>query len=162
MTKVSRASKRGIFLQLLEPLKLDTAKILPYTESLLQQNSDTFEEPTGLPPNRSYDYAIVLKEGTSPISVISYRYLFFQKEEIEKIVRELLKMGVIKLSQSPFASPILPVRKADGTRRMCVDYRVINKETIKDKFPIHVVDKLLDELHKAKFVPKLDLRSSYH
>jgi hypothetical protein len=92
-------------------------------------------------------HSITLKFDAQPVCVRPYKYPYFHKEEIEKIVAKLLMSGVISPSQSPFSSPVLLVRKADGSWRMCMDYRALNKEIIKDKFPIPVIDELLDELH---------------
>jgi hypothetical protein len=104
----------------------------------------------------------VLLPGVQPINVKPYRYSPQQKDEIERQIRAMLQQGLIKPSQSPFASPVLLVRKKDGTWRFCVDYHHLNAVTVKDRYPMPVVDELLDELAGAKFFTKLDLRSGYH
>jgi hypothetical protein len=158
-----KATMKGLLLQIM-PCELDTIQeeICAPIRELIEEFPQVFEEPEGLPPKRNHEHQILLKQGVPPHCQRPYRYPHYQKTEIEKIVQDLLDSGCVRPSQSPFVSPVLLVRKADGSWRMCVDYRGLNKETMKDKFPIPVVDELLDELQGAVVFSKLDLRSGYH
>jgi hypothetical protein len=131
-------------------------------QALLAEFADIFEEPQGLPPERANDHTIPLKQGSEPPRIRPYRIPHKQKDEMEKQIKELLANSVIRQSNSPYASPAILVRKKDGTWRLCIDYRKLNSQTIKDKFPIPVIEDLLDELNGAAFFSKLDLRSGYH
>lgn len=91
-------------------------------QAILQQYIDLFEEPKQLPPSRLHEHKITLKEGTSPINIRPYRYPNGKKNEIEKMVNEMLASGVIRHSTSPYSSPIVMVKKKDGSWRLCVDY----------------------------------------
>nr|XP_027071740.1 uncharacterized protein LOC113696535 [Coffea arabica] len=127
-------------------------------EQVLQQFSQIFATPTGLPPERELDHQITLKPGAEPFKLKPYRYPHSHKAEIEKQVAEMLTNGIVKHSTSPFASPVLLVKKKN-TWRLCIDYRRLNEVTVKDRFPIPNIDELLDELHGTKYMSKLDLRA---
>ncbi|GJW91287.1 hypothetical protein Tco_0168840 [Tanacetum coccineum] len=109
----------------------------PHIQNLLTDYSHIFEPPTSLPPPRLQDHHI------------PYRYPHYQKQIMTDLIANMLKDGLIKPSHSPYSSPVLLVRKKDGTWRFCVDYRALNAITIRDRFPIPTVDELLDELHGA-------------
>lgn len=114
------------------------------------------------PTQGFFDHAISLVPDATPVNCKPYRYSPLQKDEIEKQVKEMIDAGLITPSMSPYASHVLLVKKKDGSWRFCVDYRRLNALTIKSKFPMPVVDELLDELSGTKFFSKLDLKAGYH
>ncbi|KAK1606952.1 hypothetical protein QYE76_030625 [Lolium multiflorum] len=118
----------------------------PEITALLTEFDQVFAEPKELPP----------------FNARPYRYSPAHKDDIEKQVAAMLAAGIIVPSMSPFASPVLLVQKKDGSWRFCVDYRRLNELTIKNMFPMPVIDELLDELAGAKVFSKLDLRAGYH
>jgi hypothetical protein len=118
---------------------------------VLLEYQDVFAEPTELPPHREYDHAIPMVPGIVHVNSRSDRYSPLHKDEIEKQVKSLLQSGLITHSTSPFASLVLLVQKKDGSWRFCVDYRRLNSITIKNKFPMPLIDEILDELTGAKF-----------
>lgn len=130
--------------------------------SLLAEFQDIFSPPSQLPPHRGYDHHIPLIPGAIPVNTKPYRYSPFHKTEIEKQVQQLLETGLITCSVSPFASPVLLVQKKDGTWRLCVDYRKLNTLTIKNRFPMPLVEEILDELAGATLFSSLDMTAGYH
>jgi hypothetical protein len=136
--------------------------IPPAIQNLVEEYKELFQEPKQLPPQRPMDHHIPLLPGATPVNVKPYRYSPSQKDKIETQLTEMLRHGIIQPSVSPFASPVLLVKKKDDTWRFCVDYRRLNALTVKNKYPLPVVDELLDELHGACWFTKLDLRSGYH
>jgi hypothetical protein len=112
-----------------------------------------------MPPPRSCDHDFTLLPGSAPVAICPYRYPATHKDELECQCVAMLEQGIIHRSSSAFSSPVLLVRKADGTWRFCIDYCALNAITFKDMYPIPVVNEPLDELHGARFFSKLDLRS---
>lgn len=140
----------------------DPQPVPPEVQSVLQQYTDVFEDPRTLPPSRLHDHHIPLQPNSAPVNSRPYKYSPLQKTEIETQVKELLAKGLVVASNSPFASPVLLVQKKDGSWRFCVDYRKLNAMTIKNRFPMPLVDEILDELAGTRYFAKLDMRSGYH
>jgi hypothetical protein len=120
------------------------------------------ELPPELPPHRGIGHTIPLEPGVSPPFRPIYRLSPLEMEEVSKQLAELLDKGLIEPSSSPFGAPILFVPKPNGTLRMCVDYRALNKYTVKNRFPLPRIDDLFDQLKGARVFSSLDLTSGYH
>lgn len=123
---------------------------------------DLFAAPKSLPPSRVFDHHIPLLPGSVPVNSRPYRYAPLHKDEIERQVLALMKAGLIVPSASPFASPVLLVQKKDGSLRFCVDYRKLNDMTVKNRFPMPLVDEILDELSVTQYFTSLDMTTGYH
>jgi hypothetical protein len=128
----------------------------------LDEFAAVFAEPTGMTSLRSRDHCINLVPGSAPVVVRPYHYPTYHKDELERHCTTMLAQGIIQRITSAFSSPILLVKKADGTWHFCVDYRALNAITVKDAYPILVVNKLLNELADARFFTMSDLHSDYH
>jgi hypothetical protein len=120
------------------------------------------EDLPGLPPERDVEFVIKLKPGTAPISRRSYRMPPNELAELKTQLQDLLEKGFIRPSSSPWGCLAIFVKKKDQTLRMCVDYRPLNEVTIKNKYPLHQIDILFDQLTEARVFSKIDLRSGYH
>jgi hypothetical protein len=118
--------------------------------------------PPRRPPDRGFEHTIELEAGATLMITAPYSHPKIFKDEIEKAIKEFLAMGHIRPNTSPFASSVVLVLKKDGTLRMCIDYRALNKKMIKNMYPIPRIDELMDELHGAVFFTKIDLWSGYH
>lgn len=129
--------------------------------TVLHEYPKVFEEPKGLPPG-SHDHKIELVPQATTVSVRPYHYAQSQKDEIKCLVQEMHDSIVIRPSGSSFSSLILLVKKKDGSWKFCIDFRALNEVTVKDKYPIPIIDELLDEFHGATYFFKLDLRAGYH
>jgi hypothetical protein len=120
------------------------------------------EELPGMPPDRDVEFIIDLLPGTGPIAKRPYCMSIDELAKVKKQLDELISKEYIRPSASPWGSPILFVKKKDGSMRMCVNYQNQNTVTIKNKYPLPRIDDLLDQLRGAKYFSKIDLRSGYH
>ncbi|KAI3820706.1 hypothetical protein L1987_08254 [Smallanthus sonchifolius] len=117
---------------------------------------------SGLPPVRQVEFRIDLVPGANPVARAPYRLAPSELQEIASQLQELSDKGFIRPSPSPWGAPVLFVKKKDGSFRMCIDYRELNKLTIKNRYPLPRIDDLFDQLQGSTCFSKIDLRSSYH
>lgn len=166
--KLEKMLKKGVMGYILQTHleeveeKIATPSVPAELQPLLEKYKDVFAESESLPPSRECDHKIHLKPGSNPPNLRPYKVPHYQKAAMEEIIKTMLEKCQIQPSLSPFSSPAVMVRKKDGGWRLCVDYRELNSITIKNKFPMPVIEDLIDELHGATVFTKLDLRFGYH
>lgn len=126
---------------------------------VLEDFEDVFKELPGLPPKRDIDFSICLMPGVALVSKTPYRMSTPEMKELQMQLEELLRKGYICPIVSPWGAPVLFVKKKDGTLRLSIDFRQLNKVTVKNKYPLSRIDDLFDQLKDAKIFSKIDLRS---
>ncbi|GKF33995.1 putative reverse transcriptase domain-containing protein, partial [Tanacetum coccineum] len=120
------------------------------------------EDLPGLPPMRQVEFQIDLVPGAAPVARASYRLAPTELQELSTQLQELSDKGFIRPSSSPWGASILFVKKKDGSFWMCIDYRELNKLTVKNRYPLPRIDDLFDQLQGSRVYSKIDLRSGYH
>lgn len=133
-------------------------------KEIYSEYSDVFPNdlPIGLPPARHCDHKIELVSGSSATFSATYKMSPLELDELKKQLDDLIEHGFIQPSKSPYGAPVLFVKKKDGSMRLCIDYRALNKITIKNRYPLPRIDELLDRLYGAKYFSIIDLRSGYY
>ena len=130
---------------------------------VVREFSDVFpEDLPGIPPDREIDFQIELAPRTEPISKAPYRMAPLELNELKVQMEELVSKGFVRSSTSPWGAPVLFVKKKDGSLRLCIDYRELNKVTIRNQYPLPRIDDLFYQLQGARVFSKIDLRSGYH
>ncbi|KAH0650238.1 hypothetical protein KY284_030150 [Solanum tuberosum] len=174
----SSAVPKGHFISYLKARKLvskgciyhlvrvhDSSVEIPHFQSVptAREFPEVFpDDLPGIPPEREIDFSIDLIPDTRPISILPYRMAPAELKESKEQLKDLLDKGFIQPSVSPSGAPVLFVRKKDRSLRMCIDYRQLNKVTIKNKYPLPRIDDLFDQLQGVTCFSKIDLRSGYH
>ncbi|KAJ9515229.1 hypothetical protein QJQ45_002356 [Haematococcus lacustris] len=138
------------------------AAIKAELQALLNEYSDVFEPLTSTPPERPVGHTIPLVPESRPPVTPMYRLSKPEQEELKKQIKDYLAKGVIEPSSSPYAAPILFVQKKSGELRMCIDYRQLNKLTLRDQYPLPRIDDLFDRLSGCSVFSSLDLQAGYH
>ncbi|GJR06290.1 retrotransposon protein, putative, ty3-gypsy subclass [Tanacetum coccineum] len=130
---------------------------------VVQEFPEVFpEDLPGIPPTRQVEFRIDLVPGATPVARAPYRLAPSEMKELAEQLQELTDKGFIRPSSSPWGAPVLFVKKKDGSFRMCIDYRELNKLTVKNRYPLLRIDDLFDQLQGSSIYSKIDLRSGYH
>ena len=157
-------SRSGLLMGWLARLNLeDEGRLDLSLPRVVCEYEDVFSnELSGLPLHRDVDFVIKLHPGTSPISMTPHRMALFELQELKVQLQELLDKGFIRPSTSPWGAPVLFAKKKNNTLRLCIDYRQLNRVTIKNRYLLPNIDDLFDQLKGERVYSKIDLRTSAH
>ncbi|KAJ0565465.1 putative nucleotidyltransferase, Ribonuclease H [Helianthus annuus] len=162
MLKASKCLKKGCVIYMAQVI-IDEPKPKIEDIPVISEYPEVFpEELPGLPPDRKVEFRIDIIPGAAPVARAPYRLAPTEMKELRTQLDELLAKGFIKPNSSPWGAPLLFVKKKDGSMRLCIDYRELNKVTIKNRYPLPRIDDLFDQLQRASYFSKIDLRSGYH
>ena len=124
---------------------------------------DEVKPAQALPPHRGHvDHRIDLTDGSSPIFGPIYNLSETELKVLKEYIETSIAKGIIRPSKSPFGSPVLFTKKSDGSLRMCIDYRMLNRMTVKNRYPLPLISELLDQLRQVKYFTKIDLLAAFH
>ena len=161
--KAQKCLRKGYHAFLAHVVNKDSAERELEEIPVVRDFPDVFpEDLPGLPPPRQVEFRIDLVPGAAPVARSPYRLAPSEMQELSNQLQELLDKGFIRPSFSPWGAPVLFVKKKDGSFRMCIDYRELNKLTIKNRYPLPRIDDLFDQLQGSSYFSKIDLRSGYH
>ncbi|GJU54556.1 putative reverse transcriptase domain-containing protein [Tanacetum coccineum] len=161
--KVKKYVDRGSYLFVAQVVEKEPAERRLEDVPVICEFPDVFpEDLPGLPPSRQVEFVIELVPGAAPVARAPYRLAPSEMKELAKQLQELSDKGFIRPSSSPWGAPVLFVKKKDGSFRMCIDYRELNKLTIKNRYPLPRIDDLFDQLQGSSVYSKIDLQTGYH
>ncbi|KAL0556497.1 hypothetical protein IC582_005011 [Cucumis melo] len=161
--KAKNLLKKGCTAFLAHIVVVQREKLKPEDVPVVKEFLNVFSNNlSGLPPDREIEFTIELLPGAAPISQAPYRMAPSGLKELKMQLQELVDKGYIRPSVSSWGAPVLFVKKEDCTLRLCIDYRQLNKVTIRNKYPLSRIDDLFDQLRGAALFFKIDLRSRYH
>ena len=132
--------------------------------AILEEFDDVFpqELPQGLPPMRQgHEFKIELKDNHPPANRPLYKMSPLELGEAKRQIQDMLEHGFIRPSSSPYGAPVLFVPKKDGSLQFCIDYHWLNRKTVKNRYPLPLLEELFDRLGSAKVFTKIDLQSGY-
>ncbi|KAM0011412.1 putative nucleotidyltransferase, Ribonuclease H [Helianthus debilis subsp. tardiflorus] len=162
MLKASKCLKKGCVIYMAQMI-IDEPKPKIEDIPIISEYPEVFpEDLPGFPPDRQVEFRIDIIPGVAHVARAPYRLAPTEMKELKTQLDELLAKGFIKPSSSPWGAPVLFVKKKDGSMRLCIDCRELNKVTIKNRYPLPRIDDLFDQLQKASYFSKIDLRSGYH